>query len=723
MTFSRYVAAMALFTSIGLSAQDRQVPKPEDLDPSDGVAVIPDRATFAKLSYKGSMRMDAYLSGVEFVKFILTSAATDKQLLYWMNTRNSQAHPMFMRKIGLNFGRGRGRGGFGRRGPGGDRGRGTGQGRGGDQRGAGQGRGGDQRRGAGQGRGGDQRRGADQGRGAGRGPDRGRGRGGPGGGRGGSSAPGTTMRGAVSFWPRVAAPDGSVGIYVYDFQPSNDYSPELLKACQDALIAKAPFLRGKLAYHPLRGALARVQREKADFIKAGIPLCFDEDLDSNIVYLPMNVGVSYGRLRRMNLEQIPGPRDIVFYETLPNELPRVAGMITGERQTPLSHVNLRAIQDKVPNAYVKGASDKQAILDLLGKNVRYEVKIDGWTLREATSDEVEKHFANLRPKTPQTPPLNLEVRDIRGLDEIMFGEASAWGVKATNLAAMRFFPLPEGVIPDGYAVPFSFYFDFMKHNGIDKLVTRLVESEELRRDASKRKAALKQLRKAIRSGVMPEAQRTALGELQAKFKGAPIRCRSSTNNEDLPGFSGAGLYSSYTHNKDEGHLAKTIQQVYASLWSDRAFEERDFYRVDQSKTAMGVLVVNAHKGELANGVAVTLDVLYDRFGHNYVNAQVGEDMVTNPDSRSIPEEVLLPFRRGTPRVMQKSNRVADGKRVLSQAQLDQLQDALQQIHNEFALLYKKRASDPKFAIEIEFKITKDGKLLIKQARPWVFAKS
>ncbi len=53
-----------------------------------------------------------------------------------------------------------------------------------------------------------------------------------------------------------------------------------------------------------------------------------------------------------------------------------------------------------------------------------------------------------------------------------------------------------------------------------------------------------------------------LTALHGRFPaGTALRCRSSTNNEDLPGFSGAGLYGSFAHRADEGHVAKTIKQV------------------------------------------------------------------------------------------------------------------------------------------------------------------
>ena len=56
---------------------------------------------------------------------------------------------------------------------------------------------------------------------------------------------------------------------------------------------------------------------------------------------------------------------------------------------------------------------------------------------------------------------------------------------------------------------------------------------------------------------------------------------------------------------------------------------------------------------------------------------------------------------------------------MSDDQLDQLRRHLTVIHEHFAVLYNPAPDEP-FAMEIEFKITSENILAIKQARPWVF---
>ena len=123
--------------------------------------------------------------------------------------------------------------------------------------------------------------------------------------------------------------------------------------------------------------------------------------------------------------------------------------------------------------------------------------------------------------------------------------------------------------------------------------------------------------------------------------------------------------------------------------------------------------------EWVNGVAVSFDPLYGEAGHHYVNSQVGEDLVTNPEAYSLPEELLLK-PDGSYTILHYSNLISSVRLLMSDAQLTQLRDHLTTIHDHFEGLYKAGPGEP-FAMEIEFKITSKNVLAIKQARPWVFS--
>ena len=415
----------------------------------------------------------------------------------------------------------------------------------------------------------------------------------------------------------------------------------------------------------------------------------------------------------------------MIYETLPSELSRVAGIITTVPQTPLSHVNLRAVQDGVPNAFIRGALDDDHIDDLIGSYVHYTVSENGYTIRAATPQEADAHFAAARPSETHTPERDLSVTQITPLSQVGFDDWDAFGVKAANVAVLRTLTrlgFPDVTVPDGYAVPFYFYDEFMKHNGFYDDIEQMLADPEFQSDYDTQEDELKKLRKKIKKGGTPQWMTAALEEMHAAFpEGASLRYRSSTNNEDLPGFSGAGLYDSKTQHPEEtveDGIAKSLKQVFASLWNFRAFTEREFHRIDHLATAMGVLVHPNYSDELANGVAVSFDPFYGTGGY-YVNTQVGEDLVTNPEAHSAPEEVLL-HRDSAYSVLATSNQVPDGELLMSDAQMEQLRVHLEVIHDRFADLYGVEAGEP-FAMEIEFKITSDNVLAIKQARPWVFS--
>ena len=119
-------------------------------------------------------------------------------------------------------------------------------------------------------------------------------------------------------------------------------------------------------------------------------------------------------------------------------------------------------------------------------------------------------------------------------------------------------------------------------------------------------------------------------------------------------------------------------------------------------------------------MAVTDDPFYNTADHFYVNAQVGEELVTNPSAAAMPEALLLGTGEEFATILvERSNLVADDGRVLSEAHITTLQAALRTIHARFRTLYKV-AEAAEFAMEIEFKITAAGTFTVKQARPWVY---
>ena len=530
--------------------------------------------------------------------------------------------------------------------------------------------------------------------------------------------------GAIAYNQNLVAPDGSQGVYRYSLNTlplRYRHSFSLMERIHTLLAASMPLLEDNLALYVRNSQLPDIQSDLPLYRESRINLVFDGDVYSGINFLALNPGVGYGRLQVLDPDGRPHPRNIVIYEALPNELPRVAGIMTTVPQTPLSHVNLRAVQDGIPNAYIRYIRDDPAVAPLIGSYVRYEVAEDGYSVRAATKEEVDAHYEASRPQ-PQTPEQDLSVTEITPLNEIGFEDWRAFGVKAANVAVLGTLDFPEGTVPEGFAIPFHFYDEFMKANGFYGAITDMLADEDFQTDFDVQDDMLDDLRDDIKDADTPQWIIDALTAMHAEFPaGQSLRYRSSTNNEDLPGFNGAGLYDSKTQDPEEtaaDGIDKSLKGVFASLWTFRAFTEREFHRIDHLAAMMGVLVHPNYKDELANGAAVSFDPIHGWEETYYVNSQLGEDLVTNPVAHSVPEELLL-FPGGGHRVLFTSNLVPRGQLLMSAARLVQLAQHLTTIHDHFEDLYNPGSGEP-FAMEIEFKITSDNILAIKQARPWVF---
>ena len=540
----------------------------------------------------------------------------------------------------------------------------------------------------------------------------------------GASVTGDDSSGEIVFNPNDILPSGVIGSYSFNFSFGDAYDFEATQRTYELLAASMPFLQNNMNHFIGQSDEEdHINNYAADFVGTRIEVVLESDVFAEINYIPFHEAEGYGFFKHMeDLNETPGSRDIVLYDALPNSLPRVGGIITSVIQTPLSHVNLRAIQDDVPNAYIANPLANDEIANLLGGYVYYKVENEQYEIREATLTEVNDWYEDLRPTEAQIPIRDLSITEIMPLDNITFEMSSSFGAKCANVATMRSFNLPDGTIPDGFGVPFFYYDEFMQFNNFYEEAQVMIDNPTFQTDLNFRIDRLNDFRRDIENAPMPQWM---LDDLQAMHDGFPegtaVRSRSSTNNEDLPGFSGAGLYDSKTHRPDEGHISKTIKQVYASMWNFRAYEERDFYRVDHFMAAMGVLCHPNFDGEKSNGVGISIDPIYETEDAFYLNTQVGESLITNPDPNSVPEEILLyedPNQGGGYLVLRLSNLVEPGELVMDEVYLNQMREYLSTIHNEFAILYDVVDAEG-FGVDIEYKIDAQDQLVIKQARPWV----
>jgi len=534
------------------------------------------------------------------------------------------------------------------------------------------------------------------------------------------------IAGSVIAHDRYTASDSSTGIFTIEFWPSDPiHADDAAMACR-LVNAGMAFAEGRIIYHPTGQTQMRIfGEEKAAFEAEGIPVIFTSELFEGVDYAALNPGTACGMLTDGSSSGTFSARDIVVFQTIPNDISHVAGIITTIPQTPLSHINLKAIQNHTPNIYIPDFTETQEFQALLGNYVRLTALPEGYSIEEVSFFEAMIWLESVRPDTVTVLTSVVTDNRIGDLEDIRLADSEIFGAKAAGLGELTRC-LPSSAHPFGCAVPFSYYHMFMKHNNLYSAVDSLMALPDFSSTAELREEMLSDLRRRIIASEIPAWMIDSLSTVTSLFEpGVPLRCRSSTNNEDLPGFNGAGLYSSYTHRADEGHISETIKQVWAGMWNFRAFEEREFYRIDHSSAAMGVVIHPSYRDELANGVAVTQNIFNPFVTGFYVNVQVGEDMVTNPDSQSIPEEFLITEQNmiGTPvreiQYINLSNRLSNGETVLSEEQIDQFAEYLNRIHDHFARMYGYENDDIEFAMEIEFKITSDGVLIVKQARPWV----
>ncbi|MBN2715515.1 MAG: lamin tail domain-containing protein [Deltaproteobacteria bacterium] len=454
----------------------------------------------------------------------------------------------------------------------------------------------------------------------------------------------------------------------------------------------------------------------------------------NRTYQPLNDTVGYGVLTFISAAELDneslGPQVILVTDAVPNDIPLAAGVITESFQTPLSHVNVLSKSRGTPNMALVKAREDERIAAHLGELVRLEVGHADFDIRVADAAEAQTFWESAGTDGPlQIPILDDSVLGIVALQDASLADTPIIGAKAAGLAELTSLSLdcdvPLVTPRDSFAIPVSHYLKHFESSGAAERLAQLRADDVFQTNPDVRREGLAEVRAMIMTNpVASDLLQEVTSYIAETFGTARVRFRSSSNTEDLDGFSGAGLYTSVSGAVDdpERPIDDAIRTVWASLWNMRAYDERAYYHVSQDDVAMGILCHEAFLSEKANGVAISRDINRPWLGSfDYVNVQFGEASVTNPAPGISADLFIHHYWLDPSETYYAQSTFMNGEKVLTDTEVDNLHCVLRGIQKHLRPLYDPNEENDRFTIDIEFKLIEpDRTLLVKQARPYSF---
>ncbi|RZI85621.1 MAG: pyruvate, phosphate dikinase [Rubrivivax sp.] len=513
------------------------------------------------------------------------------------------------------------------------------------------------------------------------------------------------------------------GRWTYEFWEGDQLTPPLLTLARARLQATffAPLAFKTNSTQHLSVAQA-----------AGLDVVTQAQILQEQTFMPLNTGRAQGRLRlieSVDAAQDLAPDDIVVLREVPLSLPPVAGVITIQASTVLSHVNLLAKGWGIPNAYLRDAFEALASQD--GQWVELRVTRSGYSVKPSTRPASAPLVAG-KPALVSAPTLTrlalTPLSELRAKDRVHCGAkagnlgeiASAWSARHSSGVA----PVPEG-----YCIPFAQYAEFIRSAPAARRIAQAEQTPGFDEDAATRRQALQALRHDLAELPFETAHAAAwkaqwVKQWREQLGQGGVFVRSSSNSEDLPRFSGAGLYATVPNVRDEAALVRAVQTVWASVFNAEAYEARRQARIPHDRVVMGVLVQRAVDAQAA-GVMVTRDP-FDATHRDttLITAKHGLGIQV-VEGRQVAEQVLYNRRDKAVQVLTrsaddtalqldehggvKSVPVDRARQVLS----DDMVRRLAQVGERCKRLLGGRDQD------IEWAIDRQGDIVVLQSRPFI----
>ena len=486
-------------------------------------------------------------------------------------------------------------------------------------------------------------------------------------------------------------------------------------------IVKSSFIGKKLKFY-LNNQEKIEAFEKNSF---KIPCIKSDYIFNELEYQEVSHGTTVGILKYYKLKELdsilPKKEEIIFLDGTPYILPNVKGIIVTELQTPLSHLVILGKNRKIPiMAYKKALTDSK-LKNLINEKVELKILVDTFYIHKTNRNISQKNIINIiKLKADFT------VKELVDLTNSTQNNIACVGAKAQNLAYLiaiskeEKFKTPE----NAFAIPFYYYKEHVKNEKINNLI---VDLSKMNKDSVELiNVQLKKIRSEIKKIPINQELINSVTERvsnQSNFKN--FRFRSSTNAEDIDGFNGAGLYESKSGILGDTikTFEKAIKQVWASVWNESSYWERELFGIDQNSIAMGVLVHRAFPDETVNGVIITKNIHRIDIPGITVNVQKGENSVVKPAKGEICEQfTVYNFNEFNARKHEfevdyiSHSNLNNNQNLLSKNEINSIYETCKRIEKKMNRYWKNLTNKP---IDIEFKIVgKSRELYIKQVRPF-----
>ncbi|SEP59182.1 PEP/pyruvate-binding domain-containing protein [Flavobacterium urocaniciphilum] len=486
-------------------------------------------------------------------------------------------------------------------------------------------------------------------------------------------------------------------------------------------VEKSSFIGNKLKFY-LNNQVKIEAFEKKEF---NIPCVKSDYIFNELEYQEVSAGSCVGILKYYTLKQLdsiqPKKDEIIVLDGTPDLLPNVKGIIVNELQTPLSHLVILGKNRKIPIMAYKKAQTDYRLKNLNNEKVELKILVDTFYIAKSDKKITYKNQSNLIKLKS-----DLTVKELVDLSNSSKNNSNSIGAKAQNLAYLIDISkeLKIKTPENAFAIPFHYYKEHVKHKKIDGLISKL---KDIHKDSTQ---LINNQLKKIRSEIKKQPINQKLIKLvtsrissQTDFKN--FRFRSSTNAEDIDDFNGAGLYESKTGILGDTvkTFEKAIKQVWASVWNESSYWERELFGIDQNSIAMGVLVHRAFPDEIANGVIITKNLHRTDLPGITVNIQHGENSVVKPAKGEVCEQfTIYDFNEFNTRKHEyevdyiSHSNLNNNQNLMNKEEINSLYEVCKKIERKMNRCWNNLTNKP---VDIEFKIIgKERTIYIKQVRPF-----